>query len=73
MRKCSSSDREPLIVTDGGRPVMALVPLDEDMDLETLSLSFNEEFIGIIERSRARQEAEGGIPIEEVRRQLGLD
>ncbi|GGA52910.1 hypothetical protein CYANOKiyG1_72880 [Okeania sp. KiyG1] len=41
--------------------------------LETLSLSFNEKFIGIIERSRARQEAEGGIPIEEMRRQLGLD
>ncbi|NER05905.1 MAG: hypothetical protein F6K17_26615 [Okeania sp. SIO3C4] len=68
-----NSDREPLVVTDGGRPVLALVPLDENMDLETLSLSFNEEFIRIIERSRARQEAEGGIPIEEVRRQLGLD
>lgn len=68
-----NSDREAVVVTDEGRPLVALVPLDENMDLETVSLSLNEKFIGIIERSRARQKAEGGIPIEEVRRQLGLD
>jgi len=67
------SDREAVVVTDGGRPVLALMPLDENIDLETVSLSLNQKFIDIIERSRARQEAEGGIPIEEVRRQLGLD
>ena len=67
------SDREAVVVTDGGRPVLALMPLDENMDLETVSLSLNQKFIEIIKRSRARQEAEGGIPIDEVRRQLGLD
>jgi hypothetical protein len=36
------------------------------------SLSTNPKFIRLIAHSRARQEAEGGIPIEEVRRRLGL-
>jgi len=41
-------------------------------DRESISLSTNPQFMAIIERSRARQAAEGGIPIEEVRRRLGL-
>lgn len=43
-----------------------------DGDFESMSLATNPEFMAVIERSRARQKAEGGIPIEEVRRHLGL-
>jgi hypothetical protein len=64
--------RRPLIVTRRGRPMMALVPL-ENVDLETLSLSTNPDFIALIESSRARYPAGTGIPIEVVRRRLGLD
>lgn len=64
--------RRPLIVTRGGRPMMALVPL-ENVDLETLSLSTNPDFIALIESSRARYPAGTGIPIEAVRRRFGLD
>ena len=63
--------REPVILTRQGKPVAALVSV-EDEDWESISLSTNPEFMAIIERSRARQAAEGGIPIEEVRRRLGL-
>jgi prevent-host-death family protein len=63
--------REPVILTRRGKPVAALVSV-EDADWESLSLSTNPEFMAIIERSRARQKAEGGIPIEEVRQRLGL-
>jgi len=62
---------EPVIVTVGGKPVAALVAI-ENADLETVSLSTNPDFLARIERSRARQQAEGGISSEEMRRRLGL-
>ena len=61
---------EPVVVTEGGNPVAALVAIP-NADLETLSLSTNPQFLAIIERSRARQKAEGGISSEEMRRRLG--
>jgi prevent-host-death family protein len=64
-------DKEPVIVTRDGKPVAALVPL-ENADLETVTLSVDPKFLALIERSRARQEAEGGISGTEMRRRLGL-
>lgn len=60
----------PVIVTVQGRPVAALVPID-NTDLETASLSTNRQIIDLIEHSRASVRAEGGIPSEEIRRRLG--
>jgi prevent-host-death family protein len=57
----------PVIVTSQGRPVAALVPI-ENADLETVSLSTNRQFIELIERSRACVRAEGGISSEDMRR-----
>jgi antitoxin (DNA-binding transcriptional repressor) of toxin-antitoxin stability system len=62
-------DSGPVIVTDHGRPVAALVPL-ENADMETVSLSTNRQFIELIERSRARVRAEGGVSSEEMRRRF---
>jgi prevent-host-death family protein len=56
----------PVIVTSEGRPVAALVSI-ENTDLETVSLSTNREFLELIERSRASVSAEGGISSEEMR------
>lgn len=64
--------RHLLIVTRHGRPMMALVPL-ENVDLETLSLSSNPDFIALIESSRARYPSGTGISLEVVRRRLALD
>ena len=63
---------EPIILTEGGRPIAALVPI-ENADLETVALSTNPQFLDLIARSRARQAAEGGFSSVEVRRQLGLE
>ena len=63
---------DPLVVNAGGKPVAALVAI-ENSDLETVSLSTNPDFIDIIERSRARYQAEGGISNDEMRRRLGSD
>ncbi|MBI3961640.1 MAG: hypothetical protein HY335_02725 [Deinococcus sp.] len=62
---------EPVILTVDGKPVAALVAI-ENADLETVTLSTHPQFLALIERSRARQKAEGGISSEEMRRRLGL-
>ena len=62
--------KEPVIITKEGRPVAALVSLP-NADIETVSLSNNPKFIALIERSRLRQKAEGGVSTEEMRRRLG--
>ncbi len=51
----------PLIITKDGKAVAALVPLT-NTDIETASLSINSNFLSIIERSRGRLKAEGGVP-----------
>ena len=61
----------PVIITVAGKPVAALVAI-ENADLETVSLSTNPAFLALIERSRARHHAEGGLSGAEVRRRLGL-
>lgn len=61
----------PIVVTDHGRPVAALLPVP-NADLETISLSTNPKFIAMIERSRERQTKEGGLSSDEMRRRLGV-
>ena len=63
---------EPLVVTVDGKPIAALVAI-ENADMETVSLSIDPEFLAIIERSRARQQTEGGISSDEMRRRLGIN
>jgi PHD/YefM family antitoxin component YafN of YafNO toxin-antitoxin module len=63
--------REPVLLTEQGNPVAALLSL-ENVDQESLSLSTNPQFMEIIEQSRARLAAEGGISSDEMRRRLGL-
>jgi antitoxin (DNA-binding transcriptional repressor) of toxin-antitoxin stability system len=61
--------KEPFIITKQGKPVAALVSIT-NADVETVSLSNNPKFIALIERSRSRQKAEGGLSTEEMRRRL---
>ncbi len=62
---------EPLIITVKGKPLMALIDI-EDTDFETLSLGSNPEFLEIIQSSGERHKKEGGISGEEMRRRLGI-
>lgn len=61
----------PVIVTIDGKPVAALVSI-ENADLETVTLSTHPRFMALIERSRTRQRTEGGISAQELRRRLGI-
>ena len=63
---------EPLVIAVDGKPVAALVSL-ENTDFETISLSMNPQFMALIERSRARQQREGGISSKEMRQRLGVE
>ena len=63
--------KEPVIVSVGGKPVAALVSL-QDADWETVRLSCHPDFLALIQRSRERQEKEGGISSEELCRRLGI-
>jgi hypothetical protein len=63
--------KEPLILTLDGKPIAALMSI-ENADLETVALSIHPQFLALIEQSRARQKAEGGISSTEMRRRLGL-
>jgi prevent-host-death family protein len=65
-------EKEPVIVMEHGRPVAALMPI-ENADRETVMLSTNPQFLALIERSRRRHETEGGISTEEMRRRLGAE
>ena len=61
--------KEPVIITREGKPVAALVSIS-NADIETVSLGSNSKFLALIERSRARRKAEGGISAEEMRHRL---
>lgn len=62
----------PVVVTEDGQPVAALVLL-ENTDLETVSLSTDPEFLALIQASRARHFQEGGLSSAEMRRRLSLE
>ncbi len=67
IRKAAGSG--PVVVTDEGQPLAALVML-EDTDLETVALSTDSEFLDLIQSSRAVHAQEGGLSSAEVRRRL---
>ena len=64
-------DEGPVVITVDGKPVAVLVAI-ENTDAETVTLNTDPRFLALIERSRARQKAEGGISSDEMRRRLGL-
>jgi len=67
-----NAHNETVVLTIGGRPIAALVPI-ENADVETVTLSTHPQFLSLIERSRVRQNTEGGISSDEMRRRLGLE
>jgi hypothetical protein len=62
---------EAVVVMHERVPVYVVIPLGE-ADYEAWVLSENPDFMTVIERARERFQREGGVPLDEVRRQLGL-
>jgi hypothetical protein len=63
--------KNPIIVIRKGKPYAAVVPI-KNADAETVSLSLNQRFLAIIDRSRSRTKKESGIPAKELRRRLRI-
>ena len=61
----------PIVITDNGQPIAALL-LIPNTDVETISLSTDPAFLSLIARSRARQNKEGGVSSQEMRRRLEM-
>lgn len=70
-RYTRSLRHDPVVVTRKGKPVAALMPID-NADVETATLSTHPHFIALIERARVRHEKEGGLDIRQVRERFGL-
>jgi prevent-host-death family protein len=64
------AQHETLVVTRRGKPMAAVVPL-RGIDLESLAVSTNPDFIALIERARARYRQTGGISLEDMKRKWG--
>lgn len=62
--------QETLVVTRRGKPMAAVVPL-RGVDLESLAVSTNPDFIALIAHARARFQKTGGISLEEMKRRWG--
>ncbi len=65
-------DGAPLIVTDKGKPVLALVPL-QGVDLESVSIHTDPDFLDVLEHSDEQHAAGLTIPADEMWRRLGLE
>ncbi len=63
--------KERVVVTQGGKPVFALMPLSAD-DWEDLVVSSDPRFRALMKRSEELHKPGTGIPLEEVRRKYGL-
>jgi hypothetical protein len=64
-------EAEPLLLTEGGHAVAALLPIDDE-GLESLVLSLNPRLQAIIEQARAESREGCGITADEARRVLGM-
>jgi prevent-host-death family protein len=62
--------KQTLIVTQKGKPVLALMPLPPDTDLENLVVTTHPTFQAIMRRAEARYRTEGGLSTEQVRQRL---
>jgi hypothetical protein len=61
--------KEALVVTRGGKPVLALTPI-EGGDWESIAVATNPKFLAIVERSRKSRKP--GLSTQEMRRRLTL-
>ncbi len=61
----------PLVITVEGQPVAVIMSF-ENMDMETIALSNQPQFLAIIERSRQRQQHDGGLTSEQMRARLAI-
>ncbi|MGH7200610.1 MAG: type II toxin-antitoxin system Phd/YefM family antitoxin [Planctomycetaceae bacterium] len=64
------SENGPVIVTRNGKPVVVLLAVTDEDELERLVLAHSPKFQAILEKSRRQIEETGGIPHDEFWREV---
>lgn len=64
-------EQEPLVFTEGGHAIAALLPID-DADLESIALSLSPKFLAVIEQSRREYRNGASLSADEVS-ELGIE
>jgi hypothetical protein len=62
----------PVVLTRNGRPWMTVKDASGS-DWESISLASNPRFMALIEESRRSHREKGGIRLEDIRRELGME
>jgi antitoxin (DNA-binding transcriptional repressor) of toxin-antitoxin stability system len=62
-----NSNQDITVLTDNGKPVAAIVPL-QDVDRESLALSGHPEFLALITRTRADFAAGRSLSLDKMRK-----
>ena len=65
-----ASADELVVITKNGKPVAVLLPMEDDDELERLTLAYSRRFQAILHESRAQIRATGGIPHDDFWREV---
>ena len=66
------TQRDGIIINRQGKPIAILISV-ENLDEETVRLSLNPDFINILNTSRESLQTEGGISLEQMKQELGIN
>ena len=57
-----ASEDELVVITQNRKPVAVLLPMEDDDEIERLTLAYSRRFQAILHESRTQIQATGGIP-----------
>ena len=68
-----ASEEELVVITRNGKPVAALLPLEDDEELERLALAYSKRLQAILSEARHQITTTGGISHADFWREMGCE
>jgi prevent-host-death family protein len=65
-----ASEDELVVITKHGKPVAVLLPMEDDDELERLTLAYSRRFQAILQVAREQIRSTGGIPHDDFWREV---
>ena len=66
----NASEEELVVITENGKPVAVLLPMDDDEELKRLALVYSRRFQSILSEAREQIRTHGGIPHDDFWREM---